>query len=232
MTLLFVSMLFSLSCSSGQDPEPEEENEIPPNQLTFNGIPWTFFNKEVFSAEETENGIQLDLEQNALWFQASSGGLLYQTVSGDFTFSATVSVRRKSNGSLAPNCNICLGGLMARNPNADGGENYVHLVSGNTPEETNDGVDELGVEHKSTLDSVSFFNTLPDGLSDHGLRIRRQGSNFSLYVKNIGQSPWQLLHTYDRPDLPTTLQVGLNIYTAVNGTTADLRVIYEDIVLE
>ena len=232
MIILFVFVFFLLSCSSDQNQELEEENEIPSNQIMVNGELWTFFNQEVFNAETIDSGVQLDLEQNALWFQANRGGLLYRTVSGDFTFSAKVFVRRKSNSNLAPNCNICLGGLMARDLNTDDGENYVHLVSGNTPEEINDGIDELGVEHKTTLNSVSFFDALPDGTSDHELRMQRQAGNFSLYARGIGENEWQLLHTYNRPDLPTTLQVGFNIYTAANGATADLRIIYEDIILE
>lgn len=212
--------------------EEEVEEEVNDNEVIIGGETWTMLNKDVFSTTVTTEGVTLDLEQNALWYQGNQGGLLYKSFTGNFTLSAKVMVRRKSDSALAPNCDVCLGGLMARNPNNTDGENYVHLVSGNTPEEVNDGTDELGVEHKSTTNSVSPYDAIPDGLSDHELRIVRDGSEFSLYSKNIDATEWNLIITHTRADLPTTLQVGLNIYTTLGGETADLRVIYENIVLE
>lgn len=190
---------------------------------------WLFFNENVFTLEDINNTITLSLDQNALWFENDSGGLAYQNIAGDFVFSAKVLVRRKSDDAQAPNCTICLGGLMARNPINTNVENYVHIVSGNIP--NTDEEDELGIEYKSTTDSISAFTPLPDGTSDHELKIQREGATFLMSYRTIGASDWILIQTYNRPDLPETLQVGLNIYTAKTGATADLKVIYEDIVI-
>ncbi|NJB71750.1 hypothetical protein GGR42_002212 [Saonia flava] len=211
-----------------------EEEETSENEIEINGTVWSLFNKEVFSVEPTNNGLALDLEQNAIWYHSAQGGLLYQTITGDFTFIAAVNVRRKSNQMLAPNCEVCLGGLMARNPNDTNSENYVHVVAGNTPETVNDGMDEVGVEHKSTTNGNSSYEAIPESSSNHELRMVRSGSTFSLYSRDINASDWNLVITYERPDLPNTLQVGFNIYTAISSSssTADLRVICENISLE
>lgn len=218
---LFIIILWSCSSDNAIDPEIKED---PVNATT-----WLLYNENVFTLEETNNTLTLSLDQNALWYENNSGGLAYQNITGDFTISGKVLVRTKNDDTISPECNICLGGIMARNPDNTNGENYVHLVSGNTPSSGSGNI--LGVEHKSTTSSASIFTTEQDGISDHELKIERIGSNFLMSYKNIGATDWILIQTYNRPDLPETLQVGLNIYTAETGTTADLKIIYEDIII-
>ncbi len=193
--------------------------------VTVFGESWDLFDANAVSVQEnTASRLDVTMAQNALWFEASQGGLTYQNVTGNFTLSATVSVRRASDPAASVNCGVCLGGLMARSPDNRGGEDYVHIVSGNTPSG-------LGYETKNTNDSVSPFEPISDDSSDHELRICREGSTFRLYQRAIGNNTWNLAATYNRPDLPPTLQVGFNIYTAQMGALADLRVIYEDVQL-
>lgn len=187
---------------------------------------WDLFNPSVSTIEEhTADRLNLVLAQNALWFEGDQGGLIYRNITGNFTLSARVSVRMASDANVAVNCNICLGGLMARSPDNRNGEDYVHIVSGNTPSG-------LGYETKNTNNSDSPFEPIADGSADHELRICRDGSTFRLYQRAIGAQTWNLAQTYERPDLPPTLQVGLNIYTAQSGNLADLRVIYEQVQLD
>jgi hypothetical protein len=169
--------------------------------------------------------LQLDLEQNALWYQNAQGGLLYQTVTGDFSLTATVNAIQKSDNQKPVACDICLGGLMVRNPSAATGENYVHLVTGNTP-------NGLGYEYKSTLNGVSDFTAISDGTTHHYLRIQRTGNTFALAQRKIGDPNWSTVQTLVRNDLPATVMVGLNIYTAQTGTVANLSVIFEDVLLQ
>lgn len=215
----------------GGNEEIEEEEEI--DQIEISGTTWSLFNKDIFSVENTSTGFNLDLEQNAIWYHESQAGLIHQTITGNFTFTATVNARRKSNEMLAPDCNVCLGGLMARNPDNGNGENYVHLVAGNIPETINDAEDEIGVEYKSTTNGNSLFDAIPHNSADHELRMVRNGATFSLYSRAINAAEWDLIMTYDRPDLPNTLQVGFNIYTAAatNEGAADLKILYENITL-
>lgn len=186
---------------------------------------WDLFNASAIGvSENSDTRLNLTMAQNALWFEGNQGGLVYQNVSGNFTISATVLVRKTSDENANVDCNVCLGGLMARSPDNTSGEDYVHIVSGNTPQG-------LGYETKNTNNSASPFEPIADDLTDHELRICREGSTFRLYQRAIGASTWNIAATYDRPDLPPTLQVGLNIYTAVSGATADLRVVYENVTL-
>ncbi|MBO3699928.1 hypothetical protein [Roseivirga sp. E12] len=187
---------------------------------------WDLFNPtSIAISENSDTRLNLTMAQNALWFEGNRGGLAYQNVTGNFTFTATVSVRKTSDANAAVDCNICLGGLMARSADNRSGEDYVHIVSGNTPQG-------LGYETKNTNNSSSPFEPISDGITDHELRICRDGSTFRLYQRAIGANAWNLAATYDRPDLPPTLQVGFNIYTAESGSLADLRVIYENISLD
>lgn len=186
---------------------------------------WDLFNPTAVGVSENTNSrLNLTMDQNALWFEGSQGGLVYQNITGNFTISATVSVRKTSDANAAVDCNICLGGLMARSSDNRSGEDYVHIVSGNTPQG-------LGYETKNTNNSSSPFEPISDGTTDHELRICREGSTFRLYQRAVGANTWNLAATYERPDLPPTLQVGFNIYTAESGAAADLRVIYENVSL-
>jgi hypothetical protein len=77
------------------------------------------------------------------------------------------------------------------------------------------GYDEndLSVETKSTLNSMSMYEgpSWPSG--DAELRLCRVGSMFYMYKRGIGEATFTLAKTYDRPNLPTKLQVGGNVYS-------------------
>jgi hypothetical protein len=196
------------------------------DQTIYDETIWNRFRQSVYSIKQNApNMLQLDLEENALWYQNNQGGLIYRSINGNFTITAKVNAVRKSNNSQPVACNICLGGLMVRNANNSNGENYVHLVTGFTP-------DGLGVEFKSTTNGASVFDTSPDGSALHDLRIQRAGSTFTMYQKLPSEGNWNLIATYNRADLPAEVLVGVNIYTAQAGPVADLSVIFENIVIE
>ncbi len=196
---------------------------LPEEGFTHAGETWELFNSDTYTVKvNNATTLQLDLAQNALWYNASEGGAIFREITGDFTITATVNAVKKSDNSQAVACDVCLGGVMVRNPDESSGQNYVHMVTGFTPEG-------LGYETKSTTDNVSTFEAYEDGQSQHDLRITRSGSTFTLYKKGAGEADWVLVATYQRTDLPNTLQVGLNIYTAQSGAVADLSVIYEGV---
>lgn len=196
------------------------------DQLFHQEKNWTLFNAQTYSIRQnTTSLLQLDLIQNALWYQGSQGGLIYVTLSGNFTMSATVNAVRKTDNTKPVACEICLGGLMVRNTSTTNGENYVHLVTGFTP-------NGLGYEYKSTINSVSDYTAIGDGEAMHDLRIQRIGSSFMLSQKLPDATNWNIVATVSRPDLPANVMVGINIYTAQNGLPADLSVIYKGIKIE
>jgi hypothetical protein len=59
--------------------------------------------------------------------------------------------------------------------------------------------------------------------------VCRVGSTFRLYKRELGASSWMLATTFERPDLPDTLQVGANAYAGSMMGQFDLVVIVDEI---
>ena len=179
---------------------------------------WNQFNPQ--AASVTESSGQLRIEPaSSLWFNATTGILVSKLVAGDFKVTSQVTTRSLSDPAMPPSPSFRLGGLMARNPSSASGENYVFIVVGA------DGND-LSVETKTTVNSNSTFQGPPWPNGEGELRICRIGSTFNLYIRTPGQT-WQLKDSFNRPDLPDTLQVGAVAYA--NQPNPDLRVTYESI---
>lgn len=197
----------------------------PDNLLVHRSNTWELFNPITYAVKQnTPTALQLDLAQNALWFNSSKGGLVYRTMTGDFTITATVNAVSKSNNNQGASCNVCLGGLMVRNASG-ASENYVHLVTGNTP-------NGLGYEYKSTTNNVSVYTAVADGNTRRDLRIQRSGHDVILSQKLPSSSTWQVITTYTRHDFPSAMMVGMNIYTAASVAVADLSLVYEGVTVE
>jgi hypothetical protein len=183
---------------------------------------WTIFKPALIDVTIAGGALVIQATQSSLWFNASRGPLIHKLVSGDFKVTATVRARRASAPDQPPNQTIHLGGLMARNPSGDAGmpENYVFAVVG-------DDVDDLSVETKTTTDGASDFvgPSWPSG--DAQLRICRTGTTMRLYKRAIGSTSWTLAVTYERPDFPAELQVGVIIYAP--SSTPDLRVSFDEV---
>jgi len=94
----------------------------------------------------------------------------------------------------------------------------------------NDASNDLSVETKTTLDGVSTYQGPAWGTADAELRLCRFRQTFNLYKRHINTSePWILADSFDRPDLPSQLQVGANIYT---NDEPDLRVQFDHLQIE
>jgi hypothetical protein len=164
-----------------------------------------------------DNGfLRLEPAANTLWYQGTSGPLLWQLVTGDFMVTADVTSRRLSNPALPPLATYRTGGLMARNP-ADATENYVFIAVGSeeAPE---------AVETKTTTNSNSVYDEVPWPGAEGELRVCRIGGRFEMLIRERGGT-WQSLDVYNRPDLPDTLQVGP--FGFANQADPDLRVSFE-----
>jgi hypothetical protein len=170
---------------------------------------WLVFRPEVLDISVSASALSLRLTQQALWYNDSRGPLVYKFVAGNFKVTARVRVRKASNSAEPPSNTVHLGGLMARDPQgemAGAKENYVFIVTGF---DEND----LSVETKSTIDSMSMYEgpSWPSG--DAELRLCRVGSMFYTYKRAIGGASFTLATSYDRPTLPPKLQVGGNVYS-------------------
>lgn len=184
---------------------------------------WSVLRPNLVQVGVAGGALSLRASSHSLWYQASRGPLVHKLVTGDFRVTARVHARRSTDESLAPSQNIHLGGLMARDPASEpsGVENYVFIVVG---QDENDP----SVETKTTDDSQSTYQG-PSWLEpDAELRICRLGSTLRLYKRPVGAVTWTLAATFNRPDLPETLQVGPFIYAASNAP--DLIVRFDEVV--
>jgi hypothetical protein len=201
-----------------------------PRSDRFNGRmldrSWSTVQPDLVSARVRDGALSLTLRGPALWFNASVGALMFKPVSGNFKATTTVRTRSQSEPDQPPTAAIRLGGLMARDPASDETQiqNYVHVVVGNGP----DGV--LAVEHKTTTNNNSVYEAPPWPSSDAQLRICRVGSTYSLYKRPLGSKAWQLAASYERPDLPETLQVGADVYSP--NAPPDLRARWNEITFQ
>jgi hypothetical protein len=169
---------------------------------------WQVINPQGVRISVDSAGLVLNLIGSLLWFNEDRGVLLYRNVSGDFRATATVRTWKASDPSAAPGQDgtIQLAGLMARTQSP--AENYVFIVSGSIGRST-------GFETKTTASGQSIYvqRGLPTG-GDAELRLCRVGSTFLLSWRHVDSSEaWTLMSTFERRDMPDTLQVGANIYT-------------------
>lgn len=179
---------------------------------------WTLFQPQFADVSVQDGQLVVVPSDMSLWFNAVSASHLHKEVPGNFKVTSLVTARSAADPNAPPSPQFRLGGLMARDGSATS-ENYVFIVVGA------DGND-VSVETKTTQNSQSQFQgpPWPDGRGE--LRICRLGSTFHLLIREPGGS-WTLQETYERPDLPPTLQVGPVAYA--NSTPADLVVTYASV---
>jgi hypothetical protein len=181
-------------------------------------------NPQAVEIKSDHGVLMMTLLHRALWFMEQRGVLMYQLVDGNFKITANVHTAKNSDPTQPPggNGSVQLGGLMARNGKS-GQENYVFIVIG-------DDGDGLSIETKNTVDSFSKYNGPSWDFAEAELRLCRVGQTFNLYKRHVGSSePWIAATSFDRPDLPQTLQVGLNIYS---DSTPDLQIHYDHIKID
>jgi hypothetical protein len=200
------------SISSGR-PSPTTPSQVPSSTRPFPSVlpglaDWTVISPDAVEIDVVDGAIRLTLARRALWFQNQRGVLVGQSVTGDFTAVASVSTATRAGDPLTPppGHTVELAGLMARSEES-ARESSVFVVVGTD-------ANGLSVETKSTRDGDSHFEG-PDWASPAAdLRLCRSGSVFSAWKRPAGSGdPWTLAARWDRPDLPTTLRVGPNIYS-------------------
>lgn len=198
---------------------------LAPEQTPVPGFEtWATINPQAVRISLDGSALVIHLIGRALWFNEQRGVLFHEAVTGDFRATATVRTSKASDPSAAPGRDdtIQLAGLMARTEVP--AENYVFIVSGSIGNAT-------GLESKTTTSSRSVYiqrgaNT--DGDAD--LRLCRRGATFQLAWRAAGSTDeWQPMATFERPDLPPTLQVGANIYT---DSVPDLIARFEGLTIE
>ncbi len=239
ISLLLLIWMLAACASASPSPQPAStpqptSSPVPTVRPTKTSVPtataipgfeaWSVFNPQAVEIKSENGALTMKLIHRALWFMEQRGVLMYQEVDGNFSITADVHTAKSSDPTQPPGGNgtVQLGGLMARNGQG-GRENYVFIVVG-------DDSDGLSIETKNTVDGLSKFNGPSWDSSEAELRLCRVGKTFNLYKRHVNSTEaWTLAASFDRPDLPQTLQVGLNIYS---DNTPDLQVRYDHIKID
>lgn len=131
---------------------------------------------------------------------------------------------KSSDTSQPPggNGSVQLAGVMARSGEGYQ-ENYAFIVVGMD-------TDGISVETKNTVNGMSKFEGPSWNAADAELQLCRVGKTISLYKRHAGTGEaWIQAASYERPDLPATLQAGVNIYT---DGKPDIQATYSNVQIE
>jgi hypothetical protein len=152
------------------------------------------------------------------WVDATHAFSLMKPVTGDF--SVTMRIRASGRSTPLPRANWSLAGLLVRAPGTDRShENWIGWTIG--------GVTGTPVfERKTTQESVSHLILIPRRPGWVQLRVVRVADQFAL-LRRYPKGHWVLQTVYTRPDLPATLDVGLDAQSGFDnrpgfGQVADL----------
>lgn len=137
------------------------------------------------------------------WYANTMGPLIYKMVEGNFSVTTYVSVQNKNDLGNAPTSDYNSAGLLIRDPDTEGSENYIMCNLG--LQSYQNGV---GTETKNTDNGVSTLYLNPDEL-EGWIRICRVGNTIRTFKQTGGDTEWVLLLEQERPDFPNSLQVGL-----------------------
>lgn len=184
---------------------------------------WTTLDPSAMRISRVGDELVLELTASVLWFEAQRGALFSTEVTGDFRLTATVRTARSSDPETPPGGDgtIQLAGLMAR---ADGSaENYLLIATGSIG-------GSAGIETRSTTASRSVSTKTSRAVGDAELRLCRNGETLRTAFRPTGTTdPWVPVTTFDRPDLPATLQVGASLST---DAAPDLVARFEGLTIE
>lgn len=161
-----------------------------------------------FTIEPTQSG----------WYMESQAFLLSKSITGDFVVQIFAEADSLDAPGSPPNDEFNSIGVLARDPaGSPGHENWIMWDVG-----TQGGP--VGSEGKTTVNSMSTLFVVPGGRRGE-LALCRIGTTFHLLRHLEGDAGWSETHTFDRPDMPSTLDVGL--ITNAWGNQPDLHATVE-----
>lgn len=176
-----------------------------------------------------EDGVLVLRPTSSGWFEDMQAGHLYRPVDGNFVVTARMRVR--GTDAQLPRTLFSLAGLFVRAPREGltaanwqaGRENWLFFALGSAYP-----AGRPQFEIKTTYNSLSTLRIGDASKVFEGgrnrwvdLRIARQGELFSLLYRVDGEREFTLHDQFIRPDLPSTLNVGVTAY-ADWGSTAPL----------
>jgi hypothetical protein len=190
---------------------------------------WHWMQPELVTVQQAEGVLTMTPVRESVWWRNERGPFLYRHLDGDGVVTGAVRVRKRTDPTAAPDAEWQFGGIMMRDPRGDGRfslENYVFNVVGHRGKK-------LTVETKSTVNGVSDVSEFVWPTGDAELKIERRGATFTLAARANASAPWRTVITYERPDLPRVLQVGLISYAYSEGRGRhDMQVFFDAFAVE
>jgi len=165
-----------------------------------------------FDIGQTTSGALTVVPSRSWWVNTTRGFFLYKRLQGDFT----VTVRIRATGRATPVSTLdwSLAGLLLRAPEATTrSEQWVGYTVG--------FVGAPRVERKTTRSGRSELRLIPVEPGWIELRAVRAGQLILLLRRQDGQD-WSLDAVYLRPELPETLQVGIDAQSGYESDHTDL----------
>jgi hypothetical protein len=173
---------------------------------------WPANQLELQDINTTRPGMMVMMPFTSTWFNDYRGELTFKEVQGDFVVTTDVEANRR-NGTGPPRSAYSLAGIMIRTPRQitpatwrPGGENYLFLSLGAA---SSPGTYQFEV--KSTVSSNSQLIVESAGTGRAIIQYARLGPYF-IALKSVN-GVWTVHHRYFRADMPSTLQVGMTVYT-------------------
>lgn len=188
------------------------------------GAGWQVFQPELVSVDYRDGSLVMAPTRESVWWINRRGPMLYRYLDGDAVATLSVRARKRSDVEVAPDMEWQFGGVLLRDPRGDAflsRENYVFNVIGHRGSR-------LQVETKSTRDGDSRVDAWDWPNGDAELRIERRGNQFTMAARATAADEWRTLISYERPDLPQRLQLGLIVYAYSEGRGRhDLQVFFD-----
>lgn len=196
------------------------------SDLTTMPETWQWLKPDLVDYQFTDKGLIVEPTEESVWWKNKRGASLYHHIKGDFDVQVKVITRKASNQASYPDQDYQFGGIILRDPSANailGRENHVFNVVGYRG-------GGLQIETKDTTNGYSQVSGFDWSSGDADLRIRRRGSQFDMYARLPLSNKWVQVNSFERKDLPETLEVGLIVYAYSNGKNRyDLTVTFEHI---
>lgn len=168
---------------------------------------------ELVETRRQGDAIVMTPRRECLWWKNVRGPMLYHWLAGDGLIEAGVRARKRTDPAAAPDREWQFGGVMLRNPTSDAWyalENYVFCVVGHRGRS-------LQIEAKSTRNGISDVRAWDWPSGDAELKVERIGSRFEVFARTGATDAWRPMTSFERPDLPPTLQAGLITYAYSEG---------------
>jgi hypothetical protein len=180
--------------------------------LTDSGAPidWEYLNKGLFIAFKHEDSTVMVPILKCNWEDKETSGMMYKTMSGDFSIEAKMSLRKRSNPSQEPDNGFQQGGIIVRSPEANG-ENYLICSMGTG------GSDVPKYFFKRTTNNRTKMSVIKAGRLTGWLRIVKKGTTLVAYKKTNESDDWIKVDNYESGWPKTDMQVGFAVMARFAG---------------